>query len=129
MRRWSFPLVLAATLAAGWLACTGALAQVQTQADAARIERFDGATIAGGKKLRVTIQTWLIPDRTKIQALELPAAGLTVAELRGGSLVTIIQNQRQVRHAGEFWTVPPGVKMGLETEDSSAALQTTVIAP
>jgi hypothetical protein len=126
MDRRLFPLIAAATIAVDWLAGAHAVAQVAP--DVARFERFAGATILGGKELRVSIQNWLIPNRTKIEALELPLSGLTVVELRGGSLITIIQDERRNRQPGEFWTLPPGVKMGLETEDNSAAIQTTVIA-
>jgi hypothetical protein len=93
-----------------------------------RLERFAGTTRLGGNDTRVAIDTWLLPNRYKIEALELPLRGLTVLEVRGGSVVTIIDGQRRKRQAGEFWTVPAGVQIGLETEDDSAAIQTTVIA-
>jgi hypothetical protein len=92
------------------------------------IERFVGTTRLRGKEVRVAIQNWSMINRQKIDALKLPLRGLTVVQLRGGRIITIIDGKRQKRRAGEFWTVPPSSKMGLETEDDSATIQTIVVA-
>jgi hypothetical protein len=125
MRRWVFLIIVIAVISA-WrisLHAQTPLAAGPVQ----RIERFAGTTRSGGKELRVAIDNWLIPNRQKIDGLELPLRGLTTVELRGGSIITIINGQRRKRQAGEFWTVPAGATMGLETEDDSAAIQTIIV--
>jgi hypothetical protein len=93
-----------------------------------RIERFDGTIRVADREVRVTIDTWLIPNGQNIEGLDLPLRGLTIVELRGGSIVTIIDGRRVKRRSGDFWTVPPTSRMALQTEDDSAALATTVVA-
>lgn len=93
-----------------------------------RIERFSGTIRVGGREVRVAIDTWLIPNGEKIEALDLPLRGLMIAELRGGSIVTIIDGRRVKRRPGDFWTVPPTSRMALQTEEDSAALAVTVVA-
>jgi hypothetical protein len=93
-----------------------------------RIPRFAGTTQLEGKEVRVSIDTWQVLDRTKLDALKLPLQGVTVVELRGGHLYTVIQGKRERRETGDFWTLPSEVDMGIETEDDSAALQTTTVA-
>jgi hypothetical protein len=50
-----------------------------------------------------------------------------IVQLTGGELVTIIDGQRRERKSGEFWTVPAGEAMSIETGTDSAALQTVTI--
>jgi hypothetical protein len=96
--------------------------------DIQHIERFRGSVRLAGKDVRVAIDTWLLPNATTIENLALPLHGNTVMELRGGSLFTTIAGQRLKRSAGDFWTVPSTSPVRLETEDDSAALQSTVVA-
>ena len=93
-----------------------------------RIKRFEGTTQLDGKEVRISIDTWQILNRTKLDTLKLPLPGITLVELRGGSLYTVIQGKRERREAGDFWTLPSEVDMGIETENDSAALQTTTVA-
>lgn len=93
-----------------------------------RIKRFEGTTQLDGKEVRISIDTWQILNRTKLDILNLPLPGVTLVELRGGSLYTVIQGKRERREAGDFWTLPFEVGMGIETENDSAALQTTIVA-
>jgi hypothetical protein len=67
------------------------------------------------------------PDAT-MSLLPLKArGGFVVYELRAGELTTIIDGQRQERHAGEFWVVRPGENIVLETESDGVVLQTIKI--
>jgi hypothetical protein len=71
---------------------------------------------------------WIIRGRQKIAALELPMRGTMIVHLRGGSLTTVIDGRRQERAEGEFWTVPAGSTLGIETEDDSAIIQTVILS-
>jgi hypothetical protein len=103
--------------------------QAQTRSpDIQHIERFRGSVRLAGKDVHVAIDTWLVPNATTIENLQLPLHGNTVMELRGGSVVTIIDGNRLKRAAGDFWTVPSTSPVRLETENDSAALQSTVVA-
>jgi hypothetical protein len=121
MRRRMIPWIGSGALLLAGLVARAAPAPVQ------RIERFAGAVRVGDKDVQVAIDTWLLPNATKVDALSLPLKGSVVVELRGGSIVTIIEGHRQSRTAGDFWALPAGSTMGLETGDDSAALQTTVV--
>jgi quercetin dioxygenase-like cupin family protein len=97
----------------------------------ARTERFAGTLTLRrpqSREVNLVIHQWIIRSRQKIAALDLPMKGVVVVQLRGGSLVTIIGGERRKRTEGEFWTVPPGTTMGIETEDDSAIVQTVVVA-
>jgi hypothetical protein len=96
--------------------------------DVQRIERFRGSVRLAGKEVRVAIDTWLLPNATTIENLQLPLHGNTVMELRGGSVFTSIDGKRLKRSPGDFWTVPPTAPVRLETENDSAAVQSTVVA-
>jgi hypothetical protein len=79
------------------------------------------------RTVRVDIRLWDIAGGQRLNALELPFRGLVIAELRGGSITTVIGGRRVERRAGEIWSVPAGTTMQLETGDDSATLQVTVI--
>lgn len=108
---------------------------VQTTQDAVATVRarpqFQGATLvrvdARADSVRVDIRLWSIAGGQRIAVLELPFQGLTVVELRGGRVTTIIDGRRVERRVGEIWSVPSGSTMQLETGDDMATLQTTVI--
>lgn len=93
----------------------------------APVERFEttlSLTARNGqvKTLRVVVRNWIIDSRRTIAVF--PERGFMVVELRGGDLTTVIGGQRQHRSEGEFWTVPAGTPMGLETGNDSAVIQT-----
>ena len=90
--------------------------------------RFAGTTRLRGAQVRVAIDVWLVPDHHRVEKLKLPLQGLTVVEVRGGTLFATVAGQRTRRRAGEFWTVPADGSVAFETEDDSAAIQTTVVA-
>ena len=94
-------------------------------------ERFAGETrvrTAGqDAPVRVAIRNWSLGGGLKLAELPLPVKGLMIVQLRGGRVTTVIQGNSQARREGEFWTVPPGVPMGVETGDDSATLQTIVV--
>jgi hypothetical protein len=93
-------------------------------------ERFDG-TIAlrtrdgQVRRLRVVIRNWII-DRGQVIS-RFPESGFLIVQLRAGEVVTVIDGQRQERLEDEFWTVPAGSAMAVETRKESAILQTTVV--
>ena len=93
-------------------------------------ERFDGTITLRTKdgqvrKLHVVIRNWIIPNRQRIQRF--PEEGFIVVQLRGGELRTVIDGQRQERSEDEFWTVPAGASMSIETGNESAIIQTMVV--
>jgi hypothetical protein len=100
-------------------------------------ERFDGATalremapdgsIAAETGVQVDIRNWMIGGGVRLEELPLERQGLMVVQLRNGEVATIIDGERVERQEGEFWTVPAGARMGLETGDDSAILQTIVV--
>jgi hypothetical protein len=105
------------------------------------LERFQGQTRVRTEKreepvrterreelVRVDIHNWMIGGGMKLDELPLPTKGLMIVQLRGGELTTVISGRREERREGEFWTVLPGVPMGIETGDDSATIQTIVIA-
>jgi hypothetical protein len=129
MRVRSWIVSLAASVAAALCATAGVFAATPSPDRAVdRVQRFDGTVKVEGKVVRVAIDTWLIVNGRKIDALALPLRGQTVYELRGGTLFTVIAGRRQKRAAGELWALPASARSAFETGDDSAVLQTTVIA-
>lgn len=93
-------------------------------------ERFAGAvslrTKAGARRtVRVTIRHWLVNGGQKISRF--PESGLRVVQLRGGAAATVVGGKRQQRQVDEFWTVPPGSTMGLETGRDQAILEVVAV--
>jgi hypothetical protein len=86
---------------------------------------FDGgATVlrqGARKQIVLSIRNWIVQNRQQI--LTFPEQGLLVIQVRAGSLTTIIDGKRQERGVDEFWTVPAGTAMGIETGDDSVVLQ------
>jgi quercetin dioxygenase-like cupin family protein len=78
-------------------------------------------------KVNIAIHLWTIRGWQQHAALEVPGRGTLVVQLRAGSLTTVIGGRRQERKEGEFWTVPAGVTMGVETGQDTATLQTVLI--
>lgn len=73
---------------------------------------------------RVTVQQIIIDP---MQRGLLPTTGETLVELKAGDLITVIGGQRRERTEGEFWTVPAGTRMLVETEDDAAIIETTAV--
>ena len=124
MRGWS---VVVLVLAAGPQIVRAQTPSPPAPEQVRRIERFLGRTAARGAGARVGIDVWLVPNGRTIEGLPLPLTGLTIVEVRGGSVTRVLEGGRKRFRAGEFWTVPPGGRVSFETEDDSAALQTTVL--
>jgi hypothetical protein len=109
------------------LIASGTVAQtLDTPVDLAPVTSFDGfATFrdkAGmPKQVALRIRNWIIPNGQRI--VRFPEQGLLVVQLRAGSLITTIEGKRQQRAVEEFWTVPPGTAMSIETEQDSVILQ------
>jgi hypothetical protein len=131
------PVVLAAAiLLVGAIGCRRETVKEQVFTDVARrmqsVERFVGETrvrtAQGTAVVRVDIRNWTFGGGLKVDELPLQTRGLMIVQLRGGNLATVIDGQRQERREGEFWTVPAGARMGIETAGDSAVIQTIVIA-
>lgn len=93
-------------------------------------ELFDGTlttrTKAGeSKDLHVVTRNWSMAGGQKIQRF--PEEGLMIVQLRAGTVITEIDGKRQERHEGEFWTVPAGSAMAIETGNDTAVFQTVVV--
>ena len=94
------------------------------------LERFSGrvtirARDGASKEVQVVVRNWIIDNRRKIARF--PEQGFLVVQLRGGEVVTTIDGERRERKSDEFWTVPAGSTMSIETGDDSATLQTIAI--
>lgn len=79
-------------------------------------------------KVDVGVHLWVIRGGQRHDSLDTPPKATLVAQVRAGSLTTIINGRRQERREGEFWTLAPGVRMGVETGQDTAILQTVVVA-
>ena len=90
------------------------------------IKSFDGMAIVraksgAAKPITLGVRNWIIPNRQKIA--KFPEQGLLVIQVRAGSLVTIVDGKREQRGADEFWVVPPGATLAIETQQDSVILQ------
>ncbi len=90
-------------------------------------QRFDGALgLAAERTGRVAVHTWILHNKEKIERL--PVSGLLLVELRAGQrCTTIIDGKRVERKEGDFWLVPAGSAMGVETGRFSVVLQTIAL--
>ena len=130
------PSVVSGIVLAGFLFAGSSLAQVTPPPEgrAAQlrkpIERFSGpvtvrARDGSSRDVQVVVRNWIIDNQQKIARF--PEEGFVIVQLTGGELVTVIDGQRRERKSGEFWTIPAGSAMSIETGDDSAALQTVTI--
>lgn len=133
-----FRAIIAGLVMLIFTATPSAVAQVQRAdvptEDAAALrkpfERFEGTVtlrMKDGKvkQLQVVARNWIIDNRRNIASF--PDKGFMIVELRGGDLTTVIDGKRQKRKEGEFWTVPTGSSMGVETDNDSAVIQTFAV--
>jgi hypothetical protein len=98
------------------------------------IERFDGRTAlknlrllaAGQAEIQMTLRNWTIPNRQRIERF--PEQGFLIVQVRSGEDVyTVIDGQRQKRTVEEFFTVPSGSNLSIETGNDTVVLQTMAI--
>lgn len=82
-------------------------------------------TPAATVRKRVKVQQWIIDGG---QRVPLPGSGVALVELKAGELTTVIDGKRQERREGEFWTVPEGSTMTIETEDDAVIIETTAVS-
>jgi hypothetical protein len=97
--------------------------------NASAITRFEGPLTvrtpsAANKRVRVSVRNWGIPNDTTIDAL--PEEGFRVMHLQSGELTTEIAGRKQERKPDDYWTVPAGTPMRIETGRDTATL--TVIS-
>jgi hypothetical protein len=99
------------------------------------IDRFAGRTslrnarllAAGQAEIQTTLRNWTIPNRQRIERF--PEQGFLIVQVRSGEdMSTVIDGQRQKRTVDEFFTVPSGSTMSIETGNDSVVLQTFSIA-
>lgn len=100
------------------------------------VERFDGRAsvsnprllAAGQAEVQMTLRNWTIPNRQRIERF--PETGFLIVQVRSGEDVfTVIDGQRQKRGVDEFFTVPSGSTLSIETGNDSVVLQTLAIKP
>jgi len=100
------------------------------------IDRFDGRAAlknpkllaAGQGQIQVTLRNWGIPNRQRID--KFPEQGFLIVQVRSGEdMYTIIDGQRQKRAVDEFFTVPSGSTLSIETGNDTVDLQTLAIKP
>ena len=100
------------------------------------IERFDGraalkspkALSAGQGQIQMTLRNWNIPNRQRID--HFPEQGFLIVQVRSGEdMYTVIDGQRQKRAIDEFFTVPSGSILSIETGNDTVVLQTMAIKP
>jgi hypothetical protein len=98
------------------------------------IERFDGRTalknprllVAGQAEIQMTLRNWTIPNRQRIERF--PEQGFLIVQVRSGEdMYTVIDGQRQKRTVEEFFTVPSGSNLSIETGNDTVGLQTMAI--
>jgi hypothetical protein len=98
------------------------------------IERFDGRTTlknprllaAGQAEIQMTLRNWTIPNRQRIERF--PEQGFLIVQVRSGEdAYTVIDGQRQKRTVEEFFTVPSGSNLSIETGNDTVVLQTMAI--
>jgi quercetin dioxygenase-like cupin family protein len=77
------------------------------------------------RDLQVEVNHWSIRGGQRVDRL--PGTGFRLVQLVAGSLTTVIDGQRAERREGEFWTVPAGGSMVLETGDDTAVLQVMTV--
>jgi gentisate 1,2-dioxygenase len=100
------------------------------------IDRFNGrATVrnarllaAGQAEIQMTLRNWTISNRQRIERF--PETGFLIVQVRSGEdMFTVIDGQRQKRAVEEFFTVPSGSTLSIETGNDSVVLQTLAIKP
>jgi hypothetical protein len=79
----------------------------------------DGATV----DVPFMVEEFIIDGGQKIDNLDLRFEGILIVQLRGGELLTQVARERTERHVSEFWVVPPGDRLIMETEDDSAIIR------
>jgi len=94
------------------------------------VTRFDGTVTiknadGSSRQLKVKIQDWIIDGGLTIRRF--PVRGFAVVQLVAGPVVTNIKGQRTERQEEEFWTLPTGAVMSVETGNDSAVLQTVTV--
>jgi len=98
------------------------------------LDRFDGRTVlrnarltaAGQGEIQMTLRNWDIPNRQRIERF--PELGFLIVQVRSGDdLVTVIDGHRQQRYVDEFFTVPAGSTMSIETGTDTSIIQTLAI--
>jgi len=92
----------------------------------ARSERFAGTVEIGGepgRRVQAVLTNWIVANDAALDRF--PVSGLTVFEVRGGEVAVRVDDgeEREYRE-GEWWVVPAGSTLALETEDDSVVLQT-----
>lgn len=89
------------------------------------IERFSAplparrnAALAGA---RVVFRHWNIAND---QRVEIPHTGFLVVHVHSGDVMVTTDGTRTERHGDDFFTVPPGVRLIVETGRDSVVLRT-----
>lgn len=92
---------------------------------------FEGTVNVRGAKpgpVRVAIYSWVIRERQRIAAVEVPLRGVAIVQVRAGNVTSVVGTERRLRRPGDFFTVPAGVTWGLETEGDTAIVEAVIVA-
>jgi hypothetical protein len=89
-------------------------------------ERLYGTASVRGRNgeqrpVSLRMRNWIIPNRRRIERF--PEDGLLVIQVRAGDVYTTIAGKRRLRGTDQFWTVPAGATMSIETGNDAAILQ------
>src|SRR6266851_362363 len=74
------------------------------------------------KEIRVVIRNWFMPKGGVVPRF--PEEGFMIVQLQNGRLTTTIDGQREERKSGDFWFLPAGSTMSMETAHTAASLET-----
>jgi hypothetical protein len=101
-----------------------------TELRRAPVTKFDGTVTiktkdGGTRPLQVTIQDWIVDGGLAIKRF--PVKGFAVVRLAAGSATTTIKGKSAKRQEEEFWTLPPGAVMSVETGNDTAVLETVTV--
>lgn len=119
-----FLTLLAAVAALGQSRSQVPTRALEPEATSGYVAETTVRTARGPEPVRVEVRNWIIRGHVRLEKLPVSGEGTIVAQVRGGELTTIIGDRRQERREGDFFTVPAGTALGVETEDDSAVLQT-----
>jgi len=105
---------------------TGATTAYDAPAELKPFDRVDALGSVRGKsgevrRVSLRMRNWIIPNRQRIE--KFPEAGLLVVQVRAGYVYTVVAGKRHLRGTDQFFTVPAGATMAVETADDSAILQ------
>lgn len=91
-------------------------------------DQFEGeARLLSGETVHVDLRTWIVRGGVELEQLPMDIDGAMIVHLRNGELETTVEGEQRQRREDDFWSVPSGVSMALETDEDAAVFDTIVI--